>query len=734
MGEDWKAVNLQKQRERAALRFFCAQCSTLRAEEDAHCAECGHARPDAGWTAIEQAFDPFLGRILQDRYLIDKIEGHGASSTVYRAKSLSVPKRFAIKMVRLAHADRAAAEQARARLEREVRAVGMLRSPHIVRVYEMLEIDSQRAAVVMEHIDGQTVEERVQQRGPLALDAACRLLLQVANGLCEAHQNGMVHRDIKPANLMLEQLPDGSDFAYLLDFGVVHLQAESGLTQGFLGTPLFTSPEQAGAEIIDPARAQGSKVEPIDARSDIYSLGATFYFMLTGHAPFEHADNLQLLQAHLQKPAPTLAERAPGREFPASIEALLASMLAKSREARPANIFRVIDALQAYQAERLAPSSSSLMEATSELEPHTLPIEDDAFDGTQLDEILARHAPPERTSFKTHIPRERYDSVTMLEDSSSSGSQPRSLLPEDRPRRQTEPPGGLQRPQTNPRGVASTTLERVEQRTVNGHSFARNIRTSGVASPGHIGFVDSHNEVWTLREGDLRARCTPIQRVCSLSTSERDVFVGLKDASVHRVLAHSRDTEQLLPPQSVAGASIDALSTTPAGHLLLAGSAAGTLFIGRRTSATPAAAFAWETLHTAHSISALALSPDGDLFAAASGDHRVRLGAPKKPGVVLALFDTGAHVVDMAFSTCGDLLALLLESPDQLSARVQVYQVLGARKISEFSVSAPLPRNLFFSAHHMLHGVCAAHGRVGSWNLMSTQSSRSTSRHPDEHL
>src|SRR5690554_7107228 len=127
MGEDWKAVNLQKQRERAALRFFCAQCSTLRAEEDAHCAECGHARPDVGWTALEQAFDPFLGRILQDRYLIDKIEGHGASSTVYRAKSLSVPKRFAIKMVRLAHADRAAAEQARARLEREVRAVGMLR-------------------------------------------------------------------------------------------------------------------------------------------------------------------------------------------------------------------------------------------------------------------------------------------------------------------------------------------------------------------------------------------------------------------------------------------------------------------------------------------------------------------------------------------------------------------------------------------------------------------------------
>lgn len=723
MGEDWTSENLQKPRVRAALRFFCAQCSTLRAEQDAHCAECGHPRPDVGWTALEQAFDPFLGRILQDRYLIDKIEGRGASSTVYRAKSLSVPKRFAIKMVRLAQADRAATEQARARLEREVRAVGMLRSPHIVRVYELLEIDAQRAAVVMEHIDGQTVEQRVRQRGPLALDTACRLLLQVANGLCEAHQNGMVHRDIKPANLMLEQLPDGSDFAYLLDFGVVRLQAETGLTQGFLGTPLYTSPEQASAELIDPARASGRGVraEPVDARSDIYSLGATFYFMLTGHAPFEHTDNLKILRAHLQQPAPTLAEGAPGRAFPASIEALVASMLAKSREARPANIFRVIDALQALQAERVAPSGS-LMEATSELDSHTQPFDDAPFDDSQIDEVLAEHAPPEKTSFKTRSrgSGERFDSVTMLGDSSSSGAQPRSLLPQDRPRRQTEPPGGLQRPQTNPRGVASTTLQRVEQRTANGQFFARSIRASGVATAGHIGFVDSHNEVWTLRGSELQARCTPTQRVCALSTSERDVFVGLKDASIHRVLARSRQLEQLLPPQRPAAASIDALSTTPAGHLLVAGTAQGTLFIGRRTFDAPHATFAWETRHTPAPICALALSPDGDLFAAASADHRVRVAAPDKPDAALALFDSGARVVDMAFSTCGDLLAVLLESSDPLSARVQVFQVLGARKISEFSVSAPLPRNLFFSAHHMLHGVCAAHGRVGSWNLMST--------------
>src|SRR5690606_2572620 len=117
--------------------------------------------------------------------------------------------------------------------------------------------------------------------------------------------------------------------------------------------------------------------------------------------------------------------------------------------------------------------------------------------------------------------------------------------------------------------------------------------------------------------------------------------------------------------------------------------------------------------------------------AAASSDHRVRIGAPDEPSVALAHFDVGARIVDMAFSPGGDLLAVLLESSEPSSALVQVFQVLRARKISEFSVSAPLPRNLYFSAHNMLHGVCAAHGRIGTWNLMSTRTAQDAPKHPE---
>ncbi|TDP62680.1 serine/threonine protein kinase [Bradymonas sediminis] len=718
MATNWQSENLAEQKNRAELRFFCRACSTLCAEEDARCGDCRQARPAAGWTPLEQAFDPFLGRVLQERYLIDKIEGRGAASTVYRARSLSVPKRFAIKMVRLAYSDPAKALEARTRLEREVRAVGMLRSPHIVRVYEMLEVDPQWIAVVMEHIDGQTVEARIKERGPMELAEACRLLLQVANGLCEAHQNGMVHRDIKPANLMLERLPDGSDFTYLLDFGVVRLRGETGMTQGFLGTPLFASPEQAREEIIDPTRSLlcDEPEEGIDARSDIYSLGATFYYMLTGRAPFAHADTVRLLQAHLQTPAPTLAQGCPGRSFPAAVEKLVASMLAKSREDRPANIFRVIDALQALEAERHSPASGSNL-----LDPITQAFES-AEENTAQTEIH------DKRSFKRASSRPFHDSGNMLGLSSASQAHPHSIIPNERSRHQTKP-GGEQRPQTNPRTPLSTTLERLEQRTVNGQQFARNIRTSGVGSAGHIGFADSHNEVWTLSQTQLTPRCTPASRVCALTTSDRDVFVGLMNGSVHRVLPNSRDLEQLLPtPDDAAGGPIDALSSTPSGHLLLAATADGALFIGERT--TPDG-YAWSSHRATQPIDALAVSPQGSLFAAASPDHRVRIAAPTSPRTVLTQFHTGAGVVDMAFSTGGDLLAVLLESADQLTARVQVFQVLHARKISEFTLNAPLPRNLYFSAHDMLHGVCAAYGRVGSWNLMSTKSPQRQPTHPE---
>ncbi|MFW6053993.1 MAG: serine/threonine-protein kinase, partial [Persicimonas sp.] len=328
-------------------KHFCGSCTALRAEDDPVCLDCGRERPgEDGWTPTEHAYDPFLGRVLNERYLIDKIEGRGSSSTIYRADSLKVPKRFAVKMVKLRHTDiggrhqhgednpqDGVIDQIRTRLEREVRAVGMLRNPHIVRVYELLELDQNWIALIMDHIDGYTLEQVVEQEGALPADRACGLVRQVANGLCEAHRVGMIHRDIKPANIMVELLPDGRDFAYLLDFGVVHLEGEAKMTQGFLGTPLYASPEQASAT-------------KLDARSDIYSLGATFFYILTGHAPFDSDRTLEVLKAHVYDTAPRLSDKCPAANYPAALEDLVASMLAKSADDRPDDLFEVIESLQ----------------------------------------------------------------------------------------------------------------------------------------------------------------------------------------------------------------------------------------------------------------------------------------------------------------------------------------------------------------------------------------------------
>jgi serine/threonine protein kinase len=353
MGTNWKTEQMQRRQIESRPQHYCDHCSAVRVEDDAVCLDCEIDRPSEGWARLEDSYDPFLGRVLDERYLISKIEGRGGSSTIYRAESfdtrrrLAHSKRFAIKMVKLWHSEKSATEEARARLEREVRAVGMLRNPHIVRVYELLELDQNWIALVMDHVDGQTLEERIDARGPLSVGRACGLMRQVANGLCEAHDVGMIHRDIKPANIMLELLPDGHDFAFLLDFGVVHLEGEAKMTHGFLGTPLFASPEQATSG-------------QIDRRSDIYSLGATFFYMLTGRAPFESERTLEVLEAHVKRTPPTLSQACPERSFPPVLETLMAKMLAKRPEDRPASLYEVLESLHGLQEISVEPGSSAV--------------------------------------------------------------------------------------------------------------------------------------------------------------------------------------------------------------------------------------------------------------------------------------------------------------------------------------------------------------------------------------
>lgn len=313
-------------------QHYCGRCVSVVYDHDQRCVECRRARPESGWPTLEDSGDPWLGRMMAGRYLITRRLGKGASATVYEAESLKISRRFAVKVVDL-NACNSGKDPAlvRARLDREVEAISRLGNPHTVPFYEVLELSESYVGVVMKFVQGVTLDKLLACEGGLEWRRACRLLRQIANGVHEAHEAGLIHRDLKPANIMVEELSTGDEFIHVLDFGIVWMDDGVEVTQGFVGTPLYASPEQALGE-------------SVDRRSDIYALGAMFFHMLTGRPPFDSNNVIEVLRMHVRRAPPSVGQIAAG-PVPKSVQTLVERMLAKRREVRPANLSEIIDAI-----------------------------------------------------------------------------------------------------------------------------------------------------------------------------------------------------------------------------------------------------------------------------------------------------------------------------------------------------------------------------------------------------
>lgn len=279
-------------------------------------------RPPKGWVALKDQVDPWLGRVLDGRYLITLLAGVGGSGRVYRAQSLTIAREFAVKFIELKSDD------IKERLSREVKVMSRLRNPHLVPFYEICEVPG-FAIVVMDFVYGQSLGSLIEEAGSLGLERTLRISRQVANALHEAHQLGLVHRDIKPDNLMIETLPSGDDFVHVLDFGIVH-HASSNLTHGFVGTPTYASPEQIS-------------VRDLDLRCDVYALGCVMFKALTGKAPFEAQNVAVVFQGHLSQDRPRIRERL--EVCSAELDQLITSMIALSPRDRPADMAAVTRAI-----------------------------------------------------------------------------------------------------------------------------------------------------------------------------------------------------------------------------------------------------------------------------------------------------------------------------------------------------------------------------------------------------
>jgi serine/threonine-protein kinase len=232
-----------------------------------------------------------------------------------------------------------ATDEMSARFEREAQLASQLSHPNMVEIYDYGRASDGSLYYAMEYLEGETIGRLVLQDGPLPVARVIHLLRQACAGLAEAHGKGMVHRDVSPSNLMVCHYGGEYDFLKILDFGLVKNIAAEGeetitRTLRLLGTPLYMAPER----LRDPA--------DVDARADIYAVGAVAFFVLTGRRMFETLDDLALTSLVLNE-VPPRASAAAAQPIPEALDMLIAASLEKRREDRPQTIGEFGDVLEA---------------------------------------------------------------------------------------------------------------------------------------------------------------------------------------------------------------------------------------------------------------------------------------------------------------------------------------------------------------------------------------------------
>jgi serine/threonine protein kinase len=268
--------------------------------------------------------------IIAGKYkLLDRL-GSGGMATVFLCEHRELQRRVALKVLPASQAENPAILE---RFHREARAVAALDHPNIVKAHDV-DQDGKLHFLVMEYVEGSGLEDLIRRQGPMEVPAACQAILQAAEGLQHAHEAGLVHRDIKPANILM----DRGGTVKILDMGLARFfhddhdnlthQHDAGT---ILGTADYMSPEQS----IDS--------HDVDIRADIYSLGATFYFLLTGTSPFGEGTLAQKFIWHqIREPRPLGELR---NDVPEQLAEVIATMMAKGPEERYQTPAEVVEAL-----------------------------------------------------------------------------------------------------------------------------------------------------------------------------------------------------------------------------------------------------------------------------------------------------------------------------------------------------------------------------------------------------
>ncbi|MCL2723205.1 MAG: serine/threonine-protein kinase [Polyangiaceae bacterium] len=308
----------------------CPSCHAAVDDNRPFCSACGAALPHEGPP------DPLIGRTLAGKYKIVKLLGEGGMGAVYVGEQPlgHTIRRIAIKTL---HPHLSNDPQIRERFYREVGTLAGLEHPNTVQVFDFGATEDGVLFIVMEFVQGESIAEVLTKSGALAPVRTEKILAQICGSLGEAHSKGIIHRDLKPDNVILTERAGQKDFVKVLDFGIAKRSGEEDrreakLTQQgtVLGTPPYMSPEQFTGE-------------PLDWRSDVYSLGVMAYEMLTGELPFDAKTPWEWATLHMTATPRPMETTPRGAALPEPMRGAIMRALAKNREQRFASVQAFLD-------------------------------------------------------------------------------------------------------------------------------------------------------------------------------------------------------------------------------------------------------------------------------------------------------------------------------------------------------------------------------------------------------
>ena len=328
---------------------FCPQCELFLNMEALYCADCGlplnlplsegphpyyekHISASLPTRRLVNP-DPLIGQRIGGKYELLARVGEGGMSHVYSARRIHIGDEVAVKILLRKFASDLAARE---RFRREASAAAMLRHPNIITIYDFAETRDEAipAFIVMDLINGAPLRELLHSQGRFPVERAERLMRGICAGVAAAHRRAIVHRDLKPDNVLVVAPDDVSDFesVRIVDFGFAKLvtDRDAGQKGTVVGTPFYMSPEQCLGQ-------------PLDSRSDVYSLGATFYELLSGKRPFTSERVSGIMNKHLYEEPPPFP---PELEIPRRISSGIAKAMAKNPDDRPQTAAELARVLQ----------------------------------------------------------------------------------------------------------------------------------------------------------------------------------------------------------------------------------------------------------------------------------------------------------------------------------------------------------------------------------------------------